>query len=631
MRKLLLIIAICLSANAVIAQSIDSTNSQTVQTADSTGIETTLPVDSTGIETAQPVDSTNTETTQPVDSTGIETAQPVDSTNTETTQPVDSTNIETAPIDSTNIEVVQPIDSINIETAQPVDSTNIETVQSIDSTNIETAQLVDSTNIKTAESIEIVETLDYWQYTHELSAWGGIGFPSLCYDLSFGDHSGKIGFLGGLGYNYFLDYNWSVGIGAEFSALYASLDISNFNDYYVIPTFGGMNDPLNLEVEGHEYAQKYIAYYINVPLTARYQFDVWKRHKFYAAGGLKIGIPVSAKFATQGNYEALGHEPDEDIIGNTGDTYDNILKAHGFGHQEVDFKNGTWATKWNWILTLEAGMKWRLNDKLALYSGVFVDYGLNDIRKGDRDKHIINYIEMDNGLDYYKNNTPALNAVYASKPNGSVQSFTDRVSTFAVGLKVQLAFGLKPASKLNGSSVQSLTDDKVSSPAIRKRTRKAAETTPPIPVHVVNQADPNAEELSKIANTIVEMQNAIKALLTKEEGYLLKSVYGFDLDKTAILATMTTNLMNNLDVMRKHPNIKVLLIGHTDDYATHEYNIDLGLRRALVIRDWLIANGIDAERISIATKGKTQPAIPNLDEKNRRYNRRVIFEEVKEY
>jgi outer membrane protein OmpA-like peptidoglycan-associated protein len=205
---------------------------------------------------------------------------------------------------------------------------------------------------------------------------------------------------------------------------------------------------------------------------------------------------------------------------------------------------------------------------------------------------------------------------------------------------VQLAFDFQAvsakvfstkASRLKASGLDgSGSGASGSKSVIRKRTKKVTKETPPLPVSVVNQTNPQAEVLNEIAKGIVEMQKAIKAFLEKEEGYLMKSVYGFDLDKTVILPSMIPNLTNNLEVMRKYPNIKVLLIGHTDDYATHEYNIDLGLRRAQVIRNWLVVNGIDIERISISTKGKTQPAIPNVNDSNRRYNRRVIFEEVKE-
>jgi outer membrane protein OmpA-like peptidoglycan-associated protein/opacity protein-like surface antigen len=455
-----------------------------------------------------------------------------------------------------------------------------------------------------------LEASSYPQYKHELSAWGGIGYPSLIYDVSYGDRSGGLGYLGGLGYNYYINYKWSVGIGAEFSALSSSLNISKFQDFYVIPSFGGIDKPLNLEITGNDYKQKYTAYYINVPITARYQFHPWKRHNFwkkqkvYVAGGLKIGIPVRTKYTASGDYTAKAFVRDSNGE-NSGDAIDR--PEHGFGKRQAE-ANGEWSAKWNWALTLEAGVKWRLSERFSLYSGVFADYGLNDIRKGDRSSQIIQYNDL--GPDYEKINTPAINAVHANRTNGSAYSFTDRLNTFAVGLKVQLSFGFKPS--------------------FNKSARRVRDKAPHL-VHVVNQVTPiTADEVSNIVSNntkeIIRSQDEIKALISNEE-YRLKTVYGFDLDRTVILANMGSILEDNVETLKRHPEINVTLVGHTDDSATDDYNLDLGKRRAQIVKDWLVANGISASRIKVTSKGKSQPAIPNVDDTNRKYNRRVVFVE----
>jgi outer membrane protein OmpA-like peptidoglycan-associated protein len=177
-------------------------------------------------------------------------------------------------------------------------------------------------------------------------------------------------------------------------------------------------------------------------------------------------------------------------------------------------------------------------------------------------------------------------------------------------LKVQLAFGFKPN--------------------FNRQARRPRERAPKL-VHVVNQITPvTADEVSDIVphNTkeIIRSQDEIKAILSNEE-YRLKTVYGFDLDKTVIQANMVSILEENLATLKKHSDIKVTLVGHTDDSATDGYNLDLGRRRAQIVKDWLVANGISADRIKITSKGKTQPAIPNVDDANRKYNRRVVFVE----
>jgi len=66
----------------------------------------------------------------------------------------------------------------------------------------------------------------------------------------------------------------------------------------------------------------------------------------------------------------------------------------------------------------------------------------------------------------------------------------------------------------------------------------------------------------------------------------------------------------------------VAVIGYTDTAGGADYNIALGLRRANRVRDALIAGGIPAGIITVASKGMSDPAFPtgpNLKEaKNRR-------------
>ena len=67
----------------------------------------------------------------------------------------------------------------------------------------------------------------------------------------------------------------------------------------------------------------------------------------------------------------------------------------------------------------------------------------------------------------------------------------------------------------------------------------------------------------------------------------------------------------------------VQLVGHTDDDATAEHNMTLGLRRANLIKALLVSRGISGSRIKTSSKGEEQPIAPNDTEENRKLNRRV--------
>jgi outer membrane protein OmpA-like peptidoglycan-associated protein len=63
--------------------------------------------------------------------------------------------------------------------------------------------------------------------------------------------------------------------------------------------------------------------------------------------------------------------------------------------------------------------------------------------------------------------------------------------------------------------------------------------------------------------------------------------------------------------------------GHTDDTGSVTANTELSLRRAIAVRDYLIAQGVAASRIDVAGLGPSRPAADNATADGRARNRRV--------
>ncbi len=78
--------------------------------------------------------------------------------------------------------------------------------------------------------------------------------------------------------------------------------------------------------------------------------------------------------------------------------------------------------------------------------------------------------------------------------------------------------------------------------------------------------------------------------------------------------------------MSKFPKDTAVCVGHTDDVGTESYNLQLGLRRAQAVVDYIATNGISPERLRAESKGETEPAVRNDTPVNRALNRRVVFE-----
>lgn len=73
-----------------------------------------------------------------------------------------------------------------------------------------------------------------------------------------------------------------------------------------------------------------------------------------------------------------------------------------------------------------------------------------------------------------------------------------------------------------------------------------------------------------------------------------------------------------------NPEASVVVEGHTDDRGTRDYNLALGERRAVSVKNYLIANGVDAGRIRVISYGKEHPAVVGANEAAWAQNRRAV-------
>jgi OOP family OmpA-OmpF porin len=73
----------------------------------------------------------------------------------------------------------------------------------------------------------------------------------------------------------------------------------------------------------------------------------------------------------------------------------------------------------------------------------------------------------------------------------------------------------------------------------------------------------------------------------------------------------------------KYPSSKVYVSGHADLIGTEDYNYNLALKRAKVIGNFLVQQGLDSTRMLIESKGETEPAGDYLTEAGRAKNRRT--------
>lgn len=97
----------------------------------------------------------------------------------------------------------------------------------------------------------------------------------------------------------------------------------------------------------------------------------------------------------------------------------------------------------------------------------------------------------------------------------------------------------------------------------------------------------------------------------------------FDFDRYDIKPAGKQSLDALLAGMKDHEVEQVLVVGHTDSIGTDAYNMGLSQRRAASVRDYLVAQGLDAQRIRSEGRGESEPEADNITEEGRAKNRRV--------
>ena len=99
----------------------------------------------------------------------------------------------------------------------------------------------------------------------------------------------------------------------------------------------------------------------------------------------------------------------------------------------------------------------------------------------------------------------------------------------------------------------------------------------------------------------------------------------FDFDSYSLRDDARTALDRNAKLLRDNEAIQVTVEGHCDERGTAEYNQALGERRAQAARDYLVAAGIAATRLSVVSYGKERPFSAGQDEASWQQNRRAHF------
>lgn len=107
------------------------------------------------------------------------------------------------------------------------------------------------------------------------------------------------------------------------------------------------------------------------------------------------------------------------------------------------------------------------------------------------------------------------------------------------------------------------------------------------------------------------------------QNLMSSNVIYFDFDDTSLRAESRSLLVAHANYLNRNNHKSVLLTGHADERGTREYNMALGEKRAITVRNFLLANGVNTAQLDTVSYGEEKPVVRASNEAAWAKNRRV--------
>lgn len=125
------------------------------------------------------------------------------------------------------------------------------------------------------------------------------------------------------------------------------------------------------------------------------------------------------------------------------------------------------------------------------------------------------------------------------------------------------------------------------------------------------------QELRDVEDASIRREGEVLALTFRSEMF-------FDVDSSLLKPGAHDELYRISKVLNQYPQTTILVAGHTDSTGSEAYNQELSERRAEVVKNSLVGNGVNPRRVRTTGYGESQPIAGNDTVAGRQMNRRVV-------
>jgi len=421
------------------------------------------------------------------------------------------------------------------------------------------------------------------------------GLQGLQYSLK--DGQAKLLPAGSLGLNYTfkLSSHWGfrTGVAAGLYRTQITLPDGQLFTYNAVDDMGSAFE-YRLKFTGYKETQHFLA--AAIPLLLQYHTD-GAGTQWYIEGGAKLFIPFNASTQISARrVDLTGYYPDFNV-----ELSD--LPQHGFGTLNNWRSTSTLKLKPAAALSGGTGIMFRLSPGMSLYTGLFVDFGLTNLKDNSDTSRLVTY--NSNGT-----NGPQASSVLNTKN-------TDRSTILSYGLQIRLSFGHHRTKSAThpGTASQPQT---VTQPQTITQPDTASQSQTVVHSETVSQ--PQTVAPSKTA-----AHPAPTSLSSDDAAIIDEPVIFGILGEASIPESQKPQLDELANLLKRYPKIHLSIVGHYCNSITEAESKKVGEARAKAIERYLQKRGIARNRLTASAAAESDPA-QGGDPALNYQSRRVVFE-----
>ncbi len=359
----------------------------------------------------------------------------------------------------------------------------------------------------------------------------------------------------GLSYSFRLAGHWNLLTGVTGGIFRTQ---ARLNDGVAF-TYGEVDDAgsafqYNVKPVGYKETQQFIA--ASIPLLLQYQTAGARTRWYFNAGG-QVLFPLNASIQlSAGQLSLSGYYPDYNV------ELSNVPQ-HGFGTINNWAASQTSELRPAVALSAATGLSFRVSPGTRLYTGLYVDYGLTDLKGSSDSMPLVTYSSSN------------INGVQANSV--LKMPIAGQMTLLSFGLQMRLSFGSGKAKS-----------------ATRPSTKE-------------DQQQPSTLSISDQEAEVIQTPVLFGAV-----------------GETAILDMQKAHLDDVAALMKRYPDIRISVVGHICNSATETEDSHVGEARAKAVAGYLRSKGISRRRMDISHLEQSDPFMPTNPSSNYRNRKAVI-------